>query len=209
MSNRKTFVSLNGFDSTLRDMSCGVPQGSSLGPLLFLIYINDFHLCLNKVSVGHFADDTYLLFSSKNVKTIETVVNHELKLANKWLKLNKLSLNAGKTKLIFFHSIHKSLDHEEISIKFNGVKLNPTDFVKYLGIFIDKHLNWNVQIVHLSNKLSQVNGILSKLRHNAPIDICLQVYYSLFYSHLTYGCNVWGLGSEENLKKMFKNNNIF
>ena len=159
-------------------------------------------VCLENVSTGHFADDTYLLFSSTNLKTIETVVNYELKLVTKWLNLNKLSLNAGKTELIVFHSIHKPFNSDGISIKLNCTKLKPVDHVKYLGIYIDKQLNWNKQIVQLSNKLSQVNGILSKLRHNAPVDVCLNVYYSLFYSHLIYGCNVWGLTSDENLKKI-------
>ena len=84
-------------------MNCGVPQGSSLGPLLFLIYINDFRLCLNKTETGHFADDTYILYGSKRIGSIESVVNYELKLVSKWLRLNKLSLNTGKTELIFFH----------------------------------------------------------------------------------------------------------
>ena len=202
LSNRKQFVSINGYDSELKDILCGVPQGSSLGPLLFLIYINDFRLCLNKTESAHFADDTFVLFGSEKLGTIESVVNYELKLVSIWLKLNKLSLNAGKTELIFFRSKQHSLDYDKISIKFNGVKLIPVDYVKYLGMYIDKHLSWNFQVLQLSKKLSRANGILSKLRHYAPIETCLQVYYALFYSHLIYGCNVWGLSSEENLKKI-------
>ena len=96
LSNRKQYVSINGFDSELRNVTCGVPQGSSLGPLLFLIYINDFRFCLNDTESGHFADDTYILYGSKKLKTIETIVNTELKLVSNWLRLNKLSLNAKK-----------------------------------------------------------------------------------------------------------------
>ena len=83
-------------------IKCGVPQGSSLGPLLFLIYINDLRLSLDKSEAGHFADDTFIIYASKNIKTIETVMNHELKLMSKWMKLNKLSINTDKTNLIFF-----------------------------------------------------------------------------------------------------------
>ena len=202
LSNRKQFVSINGFDSDLRNLSCGVPQGSSLGPLLFLIYINDFRLCLDKTKSGHFADDTYIIYSSKKLATIQTVVNYELKLVSKWLRLNKLSLNAGKTELIFFHSKQHALDYNDISIKFNSVKLTPVDYVKYLGIYIDKFLSWNYHILQLSKKLSRANGILSKLRHYVPMQTCLQVYYAIFYSHLVYGCSVWGLTSEANLKKV-------
>ena len=83
LGNRKQYVSINGFESNLRSISCGVPQGSSLGPLLFLIYINDFRLCLDKIETGDFADDTFIMFGSKKLATIETVVNHELKLVTK------------------------------------------------------------------------------------------------------------------------------
>ena len=92
LANRKQYVSINGFESDLRGISCGVPNGSSLGPLFFLIYINDFRLCLEKSETGHFADDTFIMFGSKKLETIETVVNHELKLVTKWFRLNKLSL---------------------------------------------------------------------------------------------------------------------
>ena len=194
--NRKQFVAINGFNSDLKHLASGVPQGSSLGPLLFLIYINDFRLCLERTESGHFADDTFILFSSAKLGSIESVVNFELKLASKWLKLNKLSLNADKTKLIFFRSKQHPLNYNQIFIKFNGVKLMPVDHVKYLGMYLDKYLSWNHHVFQLSNKLSRANGILSKLRHYAPFKTVLQVYYAIFYSHLTYGCNVWGLTSE-------------
>ena len=157
--------------------------------------------CLQKTETGHFADYTFIMFGSKKLATIETVVNHELKLVTKWLRLNRLSINAGKTELIFFHSKQRPLNYD-ISIKFNGERLIPVDYVKYLGMFIDKFLSWNFHVLQVSKKLSRANGILSKLCHHAPIEICLQVYYAIFYSHLIYGCNIWGLTSEENLKKI-------
>ena len=104
LDNRRQYVSLNGFDSEIKNVNCGVPQGSSLGPLLFLIYINDFRLCLDKTNCGHFADDTFIMYNNKKLKSIETIVKSELKQVSSWLRLNKLSLNSDKTKLIFFHS---------------------------------------------------------------------------------------------------------
>ena len=195
-------VSVNGFDSELRYVLCGVPQGSSLGPLLFLIYINDFRMCLHKPESGHFADDTFILFGSDKLDTIESTVNYELKLVSRWLRLNKLSLNTNKTELIFFRSKQHLLNYADITIKFNGIKLTPVDYVKYLGIFIDKYLSWNYHIMQLSKKLSIAIGILPKLRYNAPIETCLHVYYAIFYLHLTYGCNVWGLTSNKNLNEI-------
>ena len=75
--NRKQYATVNGFDAVTTYISCGVPQGSSLGPLLFLIYINDFRLCLNKTEAGHLTDDTFIMYSRNNIKTIETVMNDE------------------------------------------------------------------------------------------------------------------------------------
>ena len=90
LTDRKQYVSINGFDSDTQDVTCGVPQGYSLGPLLFLLYINDFFLCLSQTSCCHFADDTFIIYNSKKAKTIETVINTELKEVIKWLRLNKL-----------------------------------------------------------------------------------------------------------------------
>ena len=81
----------------------------------------------------------------------------------------------------------------------NGYRLTPVDFIKYLGMYIDKYLNWNVHIKELSKKLSRANGVLSKLRYNVPLDMCIQVYYAIFYSYLNIGCNVWGFTSEKNI----------
>ena len=216
LSNRKQFVTINGFNSELKDIACGVPQGSSLGPLLFLLYINDFRLCLQRTSCGHFADDTFIIYNSKKLKTIETVINTELKQVIKWLGLNKLSLNAAKTELIFFHSKRRPINYDSISIKFNGLKLIPVEQVKYLGMYLDSYLSWEYHIHELSKKLSRANGILSKLRYNSPFEVCLQVYYSIFYTHLIYGCNIWGLATDENIdkieilqKKMHSNHDLF
>ena len=81
----------------------------------------------------------------------------------------------------------------------NGYKLTPVDYIKYLGMYIDIFLNWNVHMKELTKKLSRANGILSKLRYNVPLAMCLQVYYAIFYSYLNIGCNVWGFTSERNI----------
>ena len=101
--------------------------------------------------------------SSKKLKTAETIVNTELKRVSTWLRLNKLSLNSGKTELVIFHSKRRIID-SNISIKLNGQKITPSDYVKYVGVFIDKHLTWDTHVNHLCTKLSRANGIISKLR---------------------------------------------
>ena len=96
LSNRKQFVSINGFDSSHIDITCGVPQGLTLGPL-FLLYINDPYSLLIKPS-SHFADDICIMFGTQKLKTLETVLNCNLKQISDWLKANRLSLNVKKSK---------------------------------------------------------------------------------------------------------------
>ena len=123
------------------------------------------------------------MYSNKNIKTIETVMNYEVKLVNQWNKLNKLSLNTKKTNLIVFHSGQNRLSNDNISIKINNKRLKPVEHIKYLGMYLDKYLSWDEHIKQLSSKLSRANNILSKLRNNTPLKTCLQVYYALFHSH--------------------------
>ena len=190
LSNRQQFVSINSFDSSKLDIHCGVPQGSTLGPLLFLLYINDLRFALKDAIASHFADDTCILYASNKLKSIETILNCNLKSTSEWLIANRLYLNLDKSKLLMFKSKQRKLNNESISIKLGGgggVKLIPSDNVKYLGLHFDRYLSWDVQINQLSKKLSKANCILSKFRHFVTKQTLISVYYSLFYSHLPYG----------------------
>ena len=199
LSNRKQYVSINGFNSDNRDITCGVPQGSNLGPLLFLLYINDFRFSLCQSNSNHFADDTCILFSSSKLKTIESILNYDLKCASIWFRANRLSLNVSKSKLLIFHSKQKKIEYSKIYIKLNASKLIPSSVVKYLGLYIDNNLSWDHNTFQLSKKLSRTNCILCKLHQITPKFTLISIYYSLFYSYLTYGCSVWSLTSQKNL----------
>ena len=103
------FTSVNGYDSEIRDMKYRVPQGSVLGPLIFLIYINDLHNAIKFSTVHHFADNTNVLVSNSCIKTIQDQINLDLKYLCKWLKANKISLNASKTKVLIFRHQNKPI----------------------------------------------------------------------------------------------------
>ena len=118
-SNRQQFVSIHGFKSKQQTMNYGVPQGSVLGPLLFLVYINDLHKAIKYSTVHHFADDTNLLVVGKNLEIIQKQINRDLKLLCNWLRANKISLNASKTELIIFRDPRKKIQRE-LKIKING-----------------------------------------------------------------------------------------
>ena len=191
LSNRKQFVSINGYKSNLVDFKCGVLQGSILGPLLFLIYINDLHAAIKYSEVHHFSDDINLLNFSSCIKSINEQVNYDLKNLSNWLKANKVLLNVGKTELVLLlFTFKKQLDCD-LKIKLNRKRLYEADSVKYLGIQIDKRLTWKQQINHVAVKLNKSNAMLSKLRHVLDIKTPRSVYYAIFESHLCHASLVW------------------
>ena len=114
LTGRTQYTSVNGFDSEYRDMKYGVPQGSVLGPLLFLIYIYDLHNAIKFRTVHQFADDTNLLISNESIKTVQTQINLDLTYLVKWLNANKISLNASKTKVLIFRHQNKPIMHRYI-----------------------------------------------------------------------------------------------
>ena len=130
-----SFVLINGFASSTSSIASGVPQGSVLGPLLFLLYINDLHVVIKHCKVQHFADDTNLLIINKSLKRLNKLLNSDLKNLTNWLNANKISLNVSKTELIIFKPKRKPLNFN-MKIKLNGKILYPTDSGKYLGVKI-------------------------------------------------------------------------
>ena len=116
-SNRNQYVSINGFHSGLTSINCGIPQGSVLGPLLFLLYINDFNQAIKFCKVHHFADDTNLLCLSNSIKKLNKLVNTDLKHLVNWLNPNKISLNVKKAEMVIFKSNQKKIDGD-LKIKF-------------------------------------------------------------------------------------------
>ena len=191
LNKRQQFVSINGFPSTMKTMEYGVPQGSVLGPLLFLIYINDLNNAIKFCLTHHFADDTNLLFSATSLKKIQKYVNLDLKSLSKWLKANKIALNENKTEVVIFRDPRKKSDYE-LKIKINGKKLTLSRYVKYLGLYIDCHLSWKEQEGHSTTRLSRAKGMLCKIRHFVNQDTLLMIYYGIFSSILTYGSQIWG-----------------
>ena len=185
-------MSINGFKSNESTINHEVPQGSVLGPLLFLVYINDLHLCIQNSITYHFADDTNFLCIGKSLKKIQKKVNSDLKKLVSWLLANKISLNKTKTELIIFRKPRDPIpiDHK---FKLNGLKLTVSKYIKYLGVYLDDTLSGQYHCALLINKLARSNAMLSKARHFVPIDKLISIYFAIFSSHMTYGCQIWGL----------------
>ena len=189
LTNRKQFVTINGSDSDEVTMHIGVPQGSVLGPLLFLIYINDLHFAIKTCTTRHFAEDTNLLIKNKSLKQLKKYLNLDLRNLCNWLKANKISLNASKTELIVFRHPCKKMNYD-LRIKIDGKKLFPSKYVKYLGISMDSHLNWSHHTNIIASKLSCAIGMLSEIRHYVSDSTLRSIYYGIFSSILTYGCQI-------------------
>ena len=149
-------------------MLTGVPQGSVLGPLLFLIYINDIYNSSKKLSFYLFADDTNLLYADKDLNSLESVTNIKLQKVCDWLNANKLTINAKKFNFAVFRPSQKKLTCSyQINIRiYNNASNSDTfveckDYVKFLGVLIDKNLTWKYHINYIASKISRVVGIIS------------------------------------------------
>ncbi len=198
LTDRKQYVYYNGISSNIATVSCGVPQGSVLGPLLFLIYINDLPNISSKLSFFLFADDTNIYYESTNLLELEKTVNKELKLLSLWLNLNRLALNVSKTNFVIFRSTKRLLNHNVVLIM-NRKAIEQKDHVKYLGVLMDQHLSWKQQISCVSKKISRGIGILAKLRGSMDRALLINIYYCLVFSYLSYGVEAWGSACDSHL----------
>ena len=202
LTNRYQFVSLGHSVSEFQPVPCGVPQGSVLGPLLFLLYINDFSNCSEILDFHLFADDANLFYKHNNLKVLESNLNNELVNIHTWLSANKLSLNIDKSNFVIFHPPQRKLPFN-VSLSLNGININQEYSIRYLGIIIDSNLSWKNQVSYIVNKIKRNIGILSKLHYYVNLDILVNLYYALVYPFLTYGLISWGNTYSSTIQPLF------
>ena len=200
LSNRKQYVNWQGSNSEIETVSCGVPQGSILGPLLFILYVNDLSKVSNKFVSILFADDTTILFEGHNIDSIVTSLNYELVKLIIWLNANKLSINVSKTHYMVFHRARRKVDHKDIIL--NNYILQQVHFTKILGIIIDDKLKLANHISYIKNKIAKAMGILLKARKVLKIKVLLQLYNSFVFPYLIYCSEVWGNASDIHLQPL-------
>ena len=169
LSGRMQYVDIHGTKSGTRDIKVGVPQGSILGPLLFLIYINDLPASLQKLTPVLFADDTNLIIKGNNLEQLQQVINSDLSVLDDFFRANKLKLNAAKTKVVCFRKKKLAFDNNKLNISIDGTQLVPEKNATFLGMIIDEHLTWEDHCNKVANKIARNTGIMNRLKQGQRV----------------------------------------
>ena len=202
LSDRQQQVSCNGTLSKFLSIKYGVPQGSILGPLLFIIYVNDLPNSSTLLHYILFADDTNVFLSHTSYDQLFKPANKELKSTSEWFKANKLSLNVSKTNFILFRSSKKQIPPNINNIIIDD-RINPQVATsKFLGVHIDQHLKWKTHTEEINKKNTKSIGILIRISYLLPSHILTNLYYTLIYLYLTYGSIIWTSAYNTHLNKL-------
>ncbi|XP_057314221.1 uncharacterized protein LOC130655476 [Hydractinia symbiolongicarpus] len=201
---RKQYISYDEGNTNYRIITCGVPQGSILGPLLFLIYINDIFRASSVLNSILFADDTNLFFTHKDINVLFETTNLELAKLADWFKANKLSLNTSKTRYTFFHKLSKK---DKIPLRLPGLVIDHVNIrreysMKFLGVLLDENLTWREHIKLVENKVSKSLGILYKASFALNKNCLRSIYFSFIHCYLNYANIAWGSTNITKLKKL-------
>ena len=187
------------------DVKCvlhGVPQGSILGPLFYIIYANDFSRASELLFTIMFADDTSVFIEGQSYGNLCELLNEELEKCDIWIKANKLTLNLKKTHFMIFHRSRIKCEGVQITIRNENIK--ETNSIKLLGIIVDNKLKWHEHIIYIKNKVSRAIGIIYKARKYANKQTVKQMYYTFVFPYLIYCCEIWGNTSHTYLDPLIK-----
>ena len=200
LSNRTQYIHTNSIKSDQYPSSCGVPQGSTISPLLFLIMINDLKHS-TQLNVLNFADDTLLYKELPNINNTELYLNKEFRKVNEWMDKNHLKLNLSKTNyLIFSHNRNKSTNIK-LSTN-NNQQIEQVSNCKYLGMAIDTKFNWKLHVEKIIHKLAKAIGIMYRVRNFLNKKSLKLIFHSLILSRINYGILNYGRASNTTLKPL-------
>ena len=181
------------------NITCGIPQGSLLGPLLFIIYMNDFYRASDVLSFILFADDSSIFFSNPDPHILINTVNIELMKITQWIRANKLSLNIKKTKCMLFSNSIELLPNDVV---IDGHALEVVKDITFLGVTVDNKLSWKPHIDNVCKKISRNVGVINRLKPYLPSGALHILYSSLILPYLNYGILAWGTSSQIHLERI-------
>lgn len=175
-----------------------MPQGSILGPLLFLLYVNDITKCGISGNLQLYADDTVIYYHSTSLSDLESQMNVDVSILANWLRINKLSLNIKKTHYLTFGN----KDYVPMNITLGTEKLQNIEVTKYLGLLIDSKLSWNSHVDHVKSKISPITGVLYRLQGLLSTSLLRATYYAMIHSHLSYLVSIWGTITKKQISEI-------
>jgi hypothetical protein len=206
LSNRKQKVKVNNSYSETLPIHSGVPQGSILGPLLFLIYINDIALSSQTINIDLYADDSTMYKSDCSIHKIEANLQENLNEITRWCKLNNMSLHPGKSKCMLMSTKYKIMNAQELQLSIENISLENVKVHKVLGVLIDNTLSWKNQISKVCSKLNSKIALLKRILFYLSDDMKKMYYNAYILPCFDYCCTVWGKGisSKSDVNKILK-----
>ena len=182
----------------MKNVCLGVPQGSILGPLLFITYINDLKNVSTLANFYMFADDTAIMIKARNTEHLQNVINEVMPLVTNWFQTNRLSLNVQKT----HYQIYSMSQAPDIDILIDAYKIERKRCVKYLGIYIDENLKWKTHIASVAATISRNIGIMGRAKYLLSARELILLYNTLVLPHLNYCAAIWGKNYPSNIKRL-------
>ena len=204
LANCTQYVSINGSISTPCNITSGVPQGSILGPLMFLLFINDMPNCIKHSTVDMYADDTLIYVSHNNVDLIEKYLNEDLECLTKWLENNRMKANVNKTKVMLLGTPNRTSQVNHIKVVMNGIDVENVDCFKYLGVTIDANLKWNDHVKNICRKMCNSLGVMRRIKQYVPKKSLITIYNTMILPHIDYAIIIWSNCSDAALSKVQK-----
>ena len=205
LTGRQQYIKIDeNLETHRQNIVCGVPQGSILGPLLFLLYVNDLPNSSTYLDPVMFADDTNLFLANRSIQELFSIANKELNKISDWFTANKLSLNVTKTKFSLFH---KASRKDDIPLKLPILKINNhqierVESIKFLGVLLDENLCWKDHIKYIENKIAKSIGLLYRAKPYLDKKSLIVLYFSYVHTYLNYANLAWGSTNRTNSKKL-------
>ncbi len=187
LKQRRQVTTVGDAISSELEIKCGVPQGSILGPLLFICYVNDIGRNCSMTTPFIYADDTALLAHGSSKEELEWKLQYDIDNLKTWFVKNKLSLNCKKTKSMLVCGRRSRLKDEGLDINIDGENVECVSEMKYLGLLVDRHLTFDSHVNMLCSRISSRAGLLWRVRSFIPYELALTLYNSLIHPHLLYG----------------------